>query len=98
MSFAAKLVVCLRLPSSSLFLEKATQRRRQHVLEEACRGDESLRREVKFLLEQEAEAKDFLEAPALEVAAQHTLVRRGSLRWVREGAWSALILQSQGCG
>ena len=44
--------------------------KREAFLEEACRGDESLRREVNFLLEQEAEAKDFLEAPALEVAAQ----------------------------
>ena len=43
---------------------------RAGFLEEACRGDESLRREVEFLLEQEAEAEDFLEAPALEVAAQ----------------------------
>ena len=44
--------------------------KRAAFLEEACRGDESLRREVEFLLEQEGEAEDFLEAPALEVAAQ----------------------------
>ena len=43
---------------------------RAAFLEETCRGDESLRREVEFLLEQEAEAEDFLEAPALDVAAQ----------------------------
>ena len=46
------------------------ENQRAPFLEEACRGDESLRREVEFLLEQETEAKDFLEAPALEVAAQ----------------------------
>ncbi len=46
------------------------ERERAAFLEEACKGDESLRREVEFLLEQETEAEDFLEAPALEVAAQ----------------------------
>ena len=43
---------------------------RAAFLEEACEGDETLRREVEQLLAQETKAEDFLEAPALEVEAQ----------------------------
>ena len=43
---------------------------RATFLKEACGGDESLRREVESLLTQEEATGSFLEAPALEVAAQ----------------------------
>ncbi len=43
---------------------------RAAFLEEACGGDETLRREVEDLLAQETKAQDFLEAPALEVEAK----------------------------
>jgi serine/threonine protein kinase/TolB-like protein/tetratricopeptide (TPR) repeat protein len=43
---------------------------RSAFLEEACRGDKELRREVESLLAYEPKAKDFIEAPALELAAK----------------------------
>ena len=43
---------------------------RAAFLEEACAGDEALRREVESLLAQEGTTGSFLEAPALEVAAK----------------------------
>ncbi len=43
---------------------------REAFLEEACGGDDKLKREVESLLEQESQAEAFLQAPALEVAAQ----------------------------
>ena len=45
---------------------------RAAFLEEACQGDETLRREVEQLLAQETKAEDYLEAPAVEVEAIHT--------------------------
>jgi Tol biopolymer transport system component/predicted Ser/Thr protein kinase len=42
---------------------------REKFLVEACAGDEPLRREVESLLARPPEGQDFLEAPALEVAA-----------------------------
>jgi eukaryotic-like serine/threonine-protein kinase len=42
---------------------------REVVLQKECAGDESLRREVESLLVRPSEGRDFLEAPALEVAA-----------------------------
>src|SRR5262249_17451599 len=39
-------------------------------LDQACAGDEALRREVESLLACQAEAESFIEAPALEVAAR----------------------------
>ena len=44
-------------------------RRRSEFLDEACAGDEVLRREVESLLVQHTEAENFIESPALEVAA-----------------------------
>ena len=44
--------------------------RRAAFLEQACAGDETLRREVEDLLSQETKAEGFLEAPALEVEAK----------------------------
>src|SRR5262249_20939341 len=43
---------------------------RDAFLDQACAGDEALRREVESLLACQAEAESFIEAPALEVAAQ----------------------------
>ena len=43
---------------------------RSAFLKQACAGDEALRQEVESLLANEGEAKSFIEAPALEVAAQ----------------------------
>jgi serine/threonine protein kinase/tetratricopeptide (TPR) repeat protein len=43
---------------------------REKFLEETCAGDESLRRDVESLLACPPEGQDFLEAPALEVAAR----------------------------
>ena len=43
---------------------------RTAFLQEACAGDEGLRREVESLLAYERQAEAFIEAPALEVAAQ----------------------------
>jgi serine/threonine protein kinase len=49
-----------------------TEGERAAFLAEACGGDHALRNEVESLLAQEKSAKDFIEAPALEVAAQPT--------------------------
>jgi serine/threonine protein kinase/tetratricopeptide (TPR) repeat protein len=43
---------------------------RSQFLEEACAGNESLRREVESLLAHEKQAEKFTEAPTLEVASQ----------------------------
>ena len=50
-------------------LEKEVSERAT-FLAEACAGDEGLRREVESLLAYEDGAKDFIESPALEVAAK----------------------------
>ena len=50
-------------------LERAPDAR-EAFLSEASAGDEGLRREVESLLEYEGQAENFIEAPALEVAAQ----------------------------
>ena len=44
--------------------------RRAAFLEEACAGDNELRREVESLLDHQAEGQGFIESPALKVAAQ----------------------------
>jgi eukaryotic-like serine/threonine-protein kinase len=46
------------------------QPERAAFLAEACEGDEELRREVESLLRFDLRAKNFIESPALEVAAQ----------------------------
>jgi len=58
---------------------------RARFLDEACAGDETLRREVESLLSYETEAKSFIESPALELAAkmvahqQSTTTRLGQM-------------------
>jgi len=44
--------------------------RRAAFLQEECAGDEDLRREVESLLAYEGKAENFMESPALEVAAK----------------------------
>jgi eukaryotic-like serine/threonine-protein kinase len=56
-----------RLYHAALEEEKS---RRAAFLEQACAGDEALRRQVELLLAQQEKAGSFLEAPALEVAAK----------------------------
>ncbi len=46
------------------------ENQRAAFLQEACAGDEALRREVESLLANADQAKSFLESPALEVAAK----------------------------
>jgi eukaryotic-like serine/threonine-protein kinase len=43
---------------------------RRSFLDEQCRGDEELRREVESLLEFDGKAEDFIESPAIKVADQ----------------------------
>src|SRR6266699_2874899 len=56
-----------RLCYSALNEEKST---RAAFLERACAGDEALRRAVELLLAQHEKDDDFLEVPAMEVAAK----------------------------
>jgi eukaryotic-like serine/threonine-protein kinase len=51
---------------------------RAAFLSEACAGDEELRREVESLLGYEGRAADFIESPALEVAARSLAAERGA--------------------
>src|SRR5258707_13503506 len=56
-----------RLCYSALNEEKSA---RAAFLEQACAGDEALRRAVELLLAQHEKDDDFLEVPAMEVAAK----------------------------
>jgi len=49
---------------------------RAAFVEQACNGDESLRLEVESLLAQARDTEDFLEAPALDVAARNLATSR----------------------
>jgi serine/threonine protein kinase/Tol biopolymer transport system component len=51
---------------------------RERFVREACAGDEDLRRELLSLLEAEQKAGDFMEAPALDLAAQVVARERSS--------------------
>ena len=55
---------------------KLDQIERAAFLEQACAGDEDLRREVESLLASDAQAESFLESPVLVVAAR-ALVAEG---------------------
>ena len=57
-----------RLCYSALNEEKSA---RAAFLEQACGGDDALRRAVELLLAQHEKDDDFLESPAMEVAAKH---------------------------
>jgi eukaryotic-like serine/threonine-protein kinase len=51
---------------------------RESYLNEACAGDLLLRKEVERLVERQSEAEDFIERPALEVAARALADDRGA--------------------
>src|SRR5215470_12506750 len=57
-----------RFYDSALSEEKSA---RAAFLEQACGGDEALRRAVELLLAQHEKDDNFLEFPAMEVAAKH---------------------------
>jgi eukaryotic-like serine/threonine-protein kinase len=65
-----------RLCQSALELEES---RRRAFLDEACAGDEELRREVESLLKFDSRGDSFIEAPALEVAAKMEATQPHSL-------------------
>ena len=70
---------------------------RAGFLEEACGGDEALRREVESLLAQEGATGSFLEAPALEVAAKVMAEDSGrSLLGQQIGSYQVLSLLGTG--
>src|SRR5947207_7828705 len=54
---------------------------RAAFLNEACDGDESLRREVESLLSYEGQAQDFIELPVLEVAAKMIAEHEAATVW-----------------
>jgi serine/threonine-protein kinase len=56
---------------------KRDEEERAAFLEEACGADEDLRQEVESLLEHQREAEDFIERPAMEVAAKGLAEDRG---------------------
>ena len=49
---------------------KVEENQRAIFLDQACQGDEGLRREVESLLASDAQAADFMEAPAVELLAR----------------------------
>ena len=53
---------------------------RDAFLREACSGDESLEREARSLLTLEHEAEDFLEKPAMEIAAKQVVLEQSASR------------------
>jgi Tol biopolymer transport system component/predicted Ser/Thr protein kinase len=61
---------------------------REAYLRDACAGDEALEREVRSLLKSDAKAGEFLESPAIEVAA-HALARQQNGQEQKAPDWSA---------
>jgi predicted ATPase/predicted Ser/Thr protein kinase len=66
-------------------------------LDEACAGDEALRREVQSLLAYQEEAEPFMEAPAIEVAAT-TLIEDPDIRLVGRKLSHYQVLSLLGAG
>ena len=69
---------------------------RATFLDEACAGDESLRREVESLLAHEQDAARFIERPALEVAAIGLVDRRRLPDGRRLGSYTILSFLGAG--
>jgi len=71
-----------QLHRSALDVEKG---RRAAFLEEACTGDDALRREVESLLAYEGDAEDFLEAPAQKMVAKQLAEEQDQIAVLRPG-------------
>jgi len=70
---------------------------RAAFLEEACAGDETLRQEVETLLVAHDQVGDFIETPALEVAARNLAkTRTQSLVGQKLGSYQILSLLGSG--
>lgn len=83
-----------QLYQSALELEAS---RRTEFLNQASAGDEELRQEVESLLASHEQAKSFIEAPALEVAAQVIAEKQAQSMVGREiGSYKVLALLGRG--
>lgn len=70
---------------------------RSGMLEECCAGDESLRLEVESLLASDEQARDFIEEPAIKVAAELLTVNQPGLRAGDHiGSYEVLALIAKG--
>jgi eukaryotic-like serine/threonine-protein kinase len=70
---------------------------RAAFLQEACGCDEALRQEAESLLAHQEQAESFIEAPALEVAAQGTAEKRAqSLVGRQVGCYKIVSLLGEG--
>ena len=74
-------------PSSLPLLEKATPAERSSYLDEACAGEEGLRRRVERLIANHSRCEKFLERPVVEAAVvgRHRTDRDGSGRTRTKG-------------
>jgi serine/threonine protein kinase len=71
---------------------------RAAFLAEACAGDEGMRREVESLLAYEDQAENFIESPALEVAAQLMAEEHGAMAMVGQTIKHYRIISPLGAG
>jgi serine/threonine protein kinase/formylglycine-generating enzyme required for sulfatase activity/predicted esterase len=69
--------------------------RRAAFLQEACAGDEALRKELDSLLAQQDQAKSFIEAPAMKVAAQDMASDPDQPTVVTPSRWSSHSMVGQ---
>jgi eukaryotic-like serine/threonine-protein kinase len=70
--------------------------RRRAFLDEACAGDQELRREVESLLQFDSRGDRFIEQPALEVAAKMVAQEPQSLVGQQLGSYQILSLLGAG--
>src|SRR5262245_4827955 len=73
-----------------------SENRRAAFLEQACCGDEELRREVESLLQFAGQGDRFIEEPALEMAAKLVAQQPESLIGQRLGSYQILSLLGAG--
>ena len=73
------------------------ERSRAAFLDEACVGDEELRREVESLLKAHSRSQPFLSTPAMDVAARH-LAREKNISLVGKQFGSYQVLSALGAG